>query len=79
MTLGSTQSLTEMSTRSLSESKGRPGRKPDNLTAIYKLIVQKMWEHQCLTAYGLPRHVTKIALFFTQTFYGLLANTGQRR
>jgi hypothetical protein len=34
MALGSTQPLTEMSTRNLSEGKGRPARKADNLTAI---------------------------------------------
>jgi hypothetical protein len=32
--LGSTQPLTEMSTRNLPGSKGRPARKADNLTAI---------------------------------------------
>jgi hypothetical protein len=39
MTQGSTQPLTEMSTRNLSEGKGRPGRKTDNLTAICGPIV----------------------------------------
>jgi hypothetical protein len=34
MALGSTQPLTEMSARDLPESKGRPARKADNLTAI---------------------------------------------
>jgi hypothetical protein len=34
MDLGSTQPLTEMSTRNLSGGKGRPARKADNLTAI---------------------------------------------
>jgi hypothetical protein len=34
MTLGSTQPLTEMSTRNLPGCKGRPARKADNLTAI---------------------------------------------
>jgi hypothetical protein len=34
MALGSTQPLTEMSTRKLPEGKGRPARKADNLTAI---------------------------------------------
>jgi hypothetical protein len=32
--LGSTQTLTEMSTRNLPGGKGRPARKADNLTAI---------------------------------------------
>jgi hypothetical protein len=39
MALGSTQPLTEMSTRNLPGSKGRPARKADNLTAICKPIV----------------------------------------
>jgi hypothetical protein len=33
MALGSTQPLTEMSTRNLPGGKGRPARKADNLTA----------------------------------------------
>jgi hypothetical protein len=40
MTLGSTQSLTEMSTRNFpGEVKGLPGRKADDLTAICKPVV----------------------------------------
>jgi hypothetical protein len=50
MALGSTQPLTEMSTRNLPGGKGRPARKADNFTAICELIVQKMWEHRRLTA-----------------------------
>jgi hypothetical protein len=38
MALGSTQPLTEMSTRNLSEGKGQPARKAD-LTAICEPIV----------------------------------------
>jgi hypothetical protein len=34
MALGSTQPLTEMSTRNLPGGKGRPARRADNLTAI---------------------------------------------
>jgi hypothetical protein len=34
MPLGSTQLLTEMSTRNLPGGKGRPAREADNLTAI---------------------------------------------
>jgi hypothetical protein len=44
MALGSTQPLTEMSTRSLPGGKGRPARKVDNLTAICELTVYKMCE-----------------------------------
>jgi hypothetical protein len=39
MTLGSTQPLTETSTRNLREGKGRPVRKADNLTTTCKPIV----------------------------------------
>jgi hypothetical protein len=37
--LGSTQPLTEMSTRSIPGGEGRPARKADNLTAICEPIV----------------------------------------
>jgi hypothetical protein len=39
VTLGSTQLLTEMSTRNLPGGKGRSARKADNLTAVYEPIV----------------------------------------
>jgi hypothetical protein len=39
MALGSTQTLREMSTRNLPESKGRPAGTADNLTAICESIV----------------------------------------
>jgi hypothetical protein len=39
MALGSTQFLTEMSTRNLQEDKGRSARKADNVTAICEPIV----------------------------------------
>jgi hypothetical protein len=39
MALGSTQSLTEMSTRNLSGGKGLPALEADNLTAICEPIV----------------------------------------
>jgi hypothetical protein len=38
MALGSTQPLTEMSTRNHSGDKGRPTRKADNLTAVCEPI-----------------------------------------
>jgi hypothetical protein len=47
--LGSTQPLTEMSTRNLPEGKGRSARKADNLTAISESIVQKMRDARRLT------------------------------
>jgi hypothetical protein len=39
MALGSTQPLTEMTTKNIPGGKGRPARKADNLTAVCKLIV----------------------------------------
>jgi hypothetical protein len=39
MALGSTQRLTEMSTRNIPGGEGRPAYKADNLTAIYEPIV----------------------------------------
>jgi hypothetical protein len=39
MALGSTQPLTEMSTRILPGGYGRPARKADNLTAICEPII----------------------------------------
>jgi hypothetical protein len=39
MALGSTQPLTEMSTKKLPGNKGTPVRKADNLTAICESIV----------------------------------------
>jgi hypothetical protein len=39
MALGSTQPLTEMSTRNLPGGKGQPAREAGNLTAICELIV----------------------------------------
>jgi hypothetical protein len=49
MDLGSTQPLTEMSTRNPSGGKGRPVRKAEKLTAIYEPSVWKMWEPRRLT------------------------------
>jgi hypothetical protein len=49
MVLGSTQPLTEMSTRNLPGGKGRPARKADNLTAVCEPIVWIMWDPQGLT------------------------------
>jgi hypothetical protein len=36
MVLGSTEPLTGMSTRNIPGSKGRPGHKADNLTAVFE-------------------------------------------
>jgi hypothetical protein len=49
MPLESTQPLTEISTRILSEGKGHPAHEADSLTAIYEPIAQKMCEPRRLT------------------------------
>jgi hypothetical protein len=65
MAPGSTEPLTEMSTRNLPRDKGRPAREADNLTAICGPIVYKIGEPR--------RPVTGIALpfYFLFTFYSL--------
>jgi hypothetical protein len=62
MALGSTQFLTEMSTRNLPGGEGRPGRGADNLTPICEPTVSQ--------PYGPSQPVTGIALpyFFTFTY-----------
>jgi hypothetical protein len=49
MALGSTQPLTEMTTRNIPGGEKRPARKADNLTAICEPIIYKMWEPPHLT------------------------------
>jgi hypothetical protein len=49
MALGSTQPLTEMSTRNRPEGKGRQARKADNPTAIREPFFLRMWVPQSLT------------------------------
>jgi hypothetical protein len=70
-TLGSTQPLTEMSTRNLPGGKGWPARGADNLTAIYEPIIWKMWE---------PRRLTTLGAFTARyrdlfTFFSNILNT----
>jgi hypothetical protein len=64
MILGSIQPVTEMSTRNLPGSKGRSAHKADNLTAICKLTVWKMWNPQISQPCGPSWPVTGIALPF---------------
>jgi hypothetical protein len=64
MALGSTQPLTEISTRNLPRGKGRLARKADNLTAICEPIVYKMWEPRRLTTLWASQPVKEIASTF---------------
>jgi hypothetical protein len=49
MALGSTQPLTEMSTRNLPGGKERPARKAHNLNVIYLDCLENVWEPRRLT------------------------------
>jgi hypothetical protein len=61
---GSTQPLTEMSTRNLPGGKGRPALKIDNLTAICELIVGEMWKLRLLTTLWASRACYKDSFTF---------------
>jgi hypothetical protein len=70
MALGSTQPLTEMSTRNLSGGKKRPARKADNLAAIYEPIVWNIWEPRRLTTLTFTACYRNIS----ENFYRVLEN-----
>jgi hypothetical protein len=61
MALGSTQPLTEMSTRNLLGGEGRPAREADNLTAVSRLS-RKCGSLDVSQPYGPSRPVIGIAL-----------------
>jgi hypothetical protein len=63
MALGSTQAVTEMSTRNLPGGKGRPERRDDNLIAICEPIIEtKCGILDVSQLYGPSRLVTGMAL-----------------
>jgi hypothetical protein len=64
MALGSTQTLTEMSTRNLPGGKGLPARKADNLTAICEPIVWGKYGLDVPQSYGPSQPIIGIALPF---------------
>jgi hypothetical protein len=63
MVLGSTQPLTEISTRNLSGAKGWPECKADNLTAICEQLPTRCGSHDVSQPYGPSRPLTGMALF----------------
>jgi hypothetical protein len=62
MALGSTQPLTEMSTRNFPGGKKQLARRDDNLATICELNVCKLWESQPLTTLWATTACTGIAL-----------------
>jgi hypothetical protein len=62
MGLGSTQPLTEISTRNFPGGKKRPARRAENLAAICEPNVCKLWEPQPLTTLRATTACTGIAL-----------------
>jgi hypothetical protein len=73
MALGSTQPLTEKSTRSLLGGKGRPARRADNLTAICDPIVWSKFESLDVSQpYGPSRHVAGLPVSLSCGLFGMM-------
>jgi hypothetical protein len=77
MALGSTQPLTEISTRNLPGGKGRPARKADNLTVICESDCLENMDLDVSQIYGPPQSVTGIALSFLifYAYFQILSNS----
>jgi hypothetical protein len=73
---GSTQALTEMSTRNLPGGKGRPARKADHLTVICEPIVLKIWKPQRLTTLWASNACYRDSVLSTFTFFSCLLIVG---
>jgi hypothetical protein len=67
MALGSTQSITDMTTRKLPGGKEWPVLKADNLTDICEPVVQKMWGTSTLTTLWASAACYKDSFTFTHT------------
>jgi hypothetical protein len=82
MAVGSTQPPTEMSTKNPRAGKGQPTRKTNNLTAICKLTVQKMWEPRRLTTLWASTAYYRDSLTFALsqgTFMQFVPRTGDSK
>jgi hypothetical protein len=76
MVLGSTQPITEISTRNFDGGKKWLARRTDNLAATCEPIVWKMWEPQPLATLRASTACTGITLpFFYTEYWSVIADT----